>query len=352
MWLLTSFAVYTAWLGVESHPTAGGKPGSLFARCGMVLTVFCVLWNGLGGVVMVMVKAFGSPANAGGFPMTVQTVFVTGVAVLLGTGYFLRELWEQAGIEGDSPGQSHAGYSRVLPAPADGKASRASFMHARLAGFVRVGQATDRDLHDMQYAPLLAPAWSDGWLLCDGLFLMGIIGTSNDVVSGDLVRCFLLVLYAAAAHSAFIRLFYESYVNEVPGDDPAYTQVYNANKSRDERGRKTSREGLHIMTLLVNLTVLLFALPFWSLIFLRYAGSVLICSYVALVSVLPAVAWLVYNICVDFDLLPASLAAVSQVGFLYSAFVRAVFVFVVAVGATADFDANTRLASMLALLEL
>jgi hypothetical protein len=352
MWLLTSFAVYTAWLGVETPPNTRGKPAALFARCGLALTVFCLLWNGLGAVIMVLVKAFGSPVNAGGFPMTVQTVFVTGLAALLGAGYFLRELWEQASPDSDASAVAN-GYALVQPGPSG--ASHASFMRAGLSGFVRSPHAAPgSDLRDMQYAPLLAPAWSDGWLLCDGLFLMGIVGTSTDVVTADLVRCFLLVVYAAAAHSAFVRLFYESYVNDVPSDDPAYTSTYNANKSRDERGVKASdksRRGLRVMTLLANLAVFLFAAPFWGLVFWRYADSALICSYVALVSVVPAVAWFVYNICVDFELLSAALAAAAQMGFVYAALVRAVFVFVVATRATADGDANALLARMLALLE-
>jgi hypothetical protein len=344
MWLLTSFAVYTAWLGVETPPNLRGKPASHFARCGMALTVFCLLWNGLGAVVMVLVKAFGSPLSAGGFPMTVQTVFVTGIAALLGAGYFLRELWEQSSPDSDSPG-----YTQVPTGPP--AASRASFMH----GFVRSPQTpVVRPLADMQYAPLLVPAWSDGWLICDGLFLMGIVGTSNDVVTADLVRCFLLVVYAAAVHSAFVRLFYESYVNDVPQDDPAYAQIYTANKSREERGSKASdksRRGLRIMTLVANLAVFLFAVPFWGLIFWRYANSALICSYVVFASIVPAVVWFIYNICVDFDLLSATLAAAAQMGFIYSALVRSVFVLIVAAIATADADANARLVRMLALLE-
>ena len=364
MWLLTSFGVYTAWLGVETPPNLRGKPASHFARCGMALTVFCLLWNGLGAVVMVLVKAFGSPLSAGGFPMTVQTVFVTGIAALLGAGYFLRELWEQSSpVYAQTPTgtETPAGYAPLPVAPS--AASRASFMHApyaaspirQLAGFVRSPQTTvAKPLCDMQYAPLLVPAWSDGWLICDGLFLMGIVGTSNDVVTADLVRCFLLVVYAAAVHSAFVRLFYESYVNDVPQDDPAYAQIYTANKSREERGAKASdksRRGLRIMTLVANLAVFLFAVPFWGLIFWRYANSALICSYVVFASIVPAVVWFIYNICVDFDLLTASLAAAAQMGFIYSALVRSVFVLIVAATATADADANARLARMLALLE-
>ena len=105
------------------------------------------------------------------------------------------------------------------------------------------------------------------------------------------------------------------------------------------------------MTLLANLAVFLFAAPFWGLVFWRYADSALICSYVGLVSVVPAVAWFVYNICVDFELLSAALAAAAQMGFVYAALVRAVFVFVVAMRATADGDANALLGRMLALLE-
>ena len=68
-------------------------------------------------------------------------------------------------------------------------------------------------------------------------------------------------------------------------------------------------------------------------------------------SIVPAVVWFIYNICVDFDLLTASLAAAAQMGFIYSALVRSVFVLIVAATATADADANARLARMLALLE-
>ena len=336
MWLLTSFAVYTAWLGVETPPTTGGKPAALLARCGMGLTVFCALWNGLGGLVLVLVKAFAPPLDAGGFPMTLQTVLVTGVAALLGAGYFLRELWEQAG---PAPDRDPASVAPGMPG-----ASRASVSggYTRLAAFVRAPAApVSVDLQDQQYAPLLAPAWSDAWLICDGLFLVGVIGTSNDVVSGELVRCFLFVLYAAAAHTAFTRLFYEGYVNDV------------ANK-RDQRQAgitEASRRGLHITTLLANLAALAFAFPLWLLVVNRYAGSPLICTYVVFTSLIPRLAWLGYTICVDYDILPAALAAVAQMAFIYSGLVRAVFVFIIAVAATADADANARLARMLSLLE-
>ena len=367
MWLLSSFAVYTAWLGVETPPNTRGKPMGLFARCGLFLTVFCVVWNGLGCGMMVLIKAFAPPADAGGFPMTVQTVFVAGVAALLGAGYFLRELWEQSCPDPVHKESSKQVYEKVPNAivvdpQADsvnsGVVARARFQgyaahSAGLAGFVRSpGGIVVGDLTDAQYTPLLAPAWSDGWLLCDGLFLIGIIGTSNDVVTGELVRSVLLVLYAAAARTAYVRLFYESYVNEVPSTTTSQA-IYDANKSRSGRGWKDSDQnlvGLRIMTLLANMAVLCFALPSWVLVLGRYSASALIVSYVSFTSIVPVIACFVYNICVDLDRLSADLASVSQVGFIYGALVRAIFVFVVASTATADADANTRLARALALL--
>ena len=350
MWLFTSFAVYTAWLGVETQPNSNGKPSALLARCGMGLTLFCVVWNLLGGLVMVVVKAFGSPVSAGGFPMTVQTVFVTGVAVLLGSGYFLRELWEQ-GLAGSSEGYAAVPASSSAPAPGSDDSVK------KMGGFVRIPAGpVVVDMVDQQYTPLLAPAWSDALLICDGLLLMGVVGTSSDVVAVDLIRCFLLVLYAAAAHTAFIRLFYEGYVNDVPKakEGTVYFDLYNANKDRAQRWDSVvdpNRRGLHIMTLLANLSGFCFAAPCWGLLYWRYAGSPLICTYVFFASMFPALVWLLYNILVDFEWLTGALGTASQIGFIYAAFVRATFVFIVAVAATAQGDANDTLRRMLLLMD-
>ena len=345
MWLMCSFAVYSAWLGVESSATPNGKPLRVFSRAGQALVVFCVVWNA-GAVIIVVARGFGDPANANYFPMTIQTVMVTLLFSVLGLIYFAREAWEtfyHSGnvykrIDKEQPTNVTADIGTVQAKSRYG--SRGGMNTGNLGAFMRVpGSLVQADLETVQYTPLLVPAWSDCWVICDGLLLLGVIGTSTDVVTADIVMCFIYVLAAAVAHSSFVRLLDQGYINEVPNVD-TYTALHSANNFRitnwdslvaDKENKKENlaRQGLRVMAMVSDIATLMFSMIYWYLVFSRYGSNMTIIFYVILTSMAPCLAWLVLNLLLDFEFIYNQLIYPAQFMFAYNIAIRSIFAFVI-----------------------
>jgi len=369
-WLLTSFAVYTLWLGVDGLGTETGKPGHWFSRCGIVLAGFCFLWNGLGALVMVLVRSFGNQSTFYNFPMSVQTVLVTWFFALIATMYFGRELWEHIffGMGGSAqvaPGvNSDDQRGALIPPPGDefdasslvsvrGTGSRATIRsstaaygvsrahgvrrYANLSYFMRTppAPAADESLSD-PYTPLLSFAWSDSWIFSDGLILLGIIGTSPDVVTADLVRVFLSVIYGTIVHTAFVRLLYEGYVNDAKDNE------FRSKARKELRSDEKSRDGVRVMAMIADVATLLFMIVTWFLVYGRYGGGngPLVLQYVLVCSNIPYVFWFVYNLLIDFEAPIFTLSRWGQMIFIYNLITRATFILIAATQANKDADAN------------
>lgn len=339
-WILSSFAVYTVWAG-EAPANALGKPAGWRARAGITLCGVAAAWNALGGLVMIAARAFGNPADQKGFPMTVQTVFLTGAAMLLASGYFLREFWEQLGISFWPPSKAAkvAPEPPVAPTRQKNKAlfparssHRVAFAYSQLTAFARGGGGGEL-LSDEQYTPLLAPAWSDAWLLTDGLFLLAVLGASPDVVTADLGRAFLATTYAAAAHTAFVRIFQEAFCCD-----------------QDAAGK--NGHGLRIMCMMTHAAVFAFGIATWWLVFQRHSAAPVILSYVMLTSLMPSVAWLVYSVAVDLGGLPGvPLVSAAQFGFIVNGGLRFVYIAVLLGALPPAADDNATLLNYISLLE-
>ena len=356
-WLLTSFAVYTFWLNMDGGSTSTGKPAHYLSRNGVVLASFCFAWNGLGALIMVLARSFGDQGAFKNFPMSVQTVLVTWVFSLLATFYFAREVWEHfaygaAAAEGPADsarpeaasdivfGQANASAATVSSSTATYGVSRVNGgrRYTNLSYFMRLPQpaAPDPALDD-PYTPLLSLTWSDSWVFCDALLLLGVVGTSPDVVTADVVRVFLVTLYGNAIHTAFVRLLYEGYVNDAPGNDfrsRPYAEV------KDSDGKY--RQGIRVMAMVADFATLLFMIGGSYLLYGRYMGSssILIVQYVSVCINVPYVLWLVYNLLVDAELVEPLLAEFSQVMFIVNLITRASFLLAIAVQANKDADAN------------
>ena len=350
MWILCSFCVYSVWIMVESPPTLNGKPAFWFARGGKALTIFALVWNAA-AIIIVIIRSFGDPANANYFPMTVQTVVVTLLFSFLATVYFGREVWELLFYSDESPVSSSGRGYQVLPEAGQGNALKYSKPSKRsnLGYFMRVpAEGTSANLESPQYTPLFAPTWSDCWVLCDGLLTLGVIGYSQDVVTADLVMCFLHVLASAACSSSLVRLLYHGYINEVPASGDRYSSIYDANKFRtapanELAGADKARQGIRVMAMCSDIAQLLFSFVFWYLtIFTRYSNSPLIVSYVVLASLLPAVFWLILNFILDngYTYTQNSLYYPAQYLFVYSVLIRGIFAAVIIAG-SATFSADT-----------
>ncbi len=369
-WLLTSFAVYTLWLGVDGLGTETGKPDHWFSRCGIVLAIFCFLWNGLGALIMVLVRSFGDQASFYNFPMSVQTVLVTWFFALIATMYFGREVWEHVffGVGGSArvaPEQGGLDDQRgaLIPQGDDAfdasslvsvrsnsratiRSSTAAYGVSRLHGVRRYANlgyfmrtppapAADGSLSD-PYTPLLSFAWSDSWIFSDGLILLGIIGTSPDVVTADLVRVFLSVVYGTVVHTAFVRLLYEGYVNDAKDNE------FRSKARKELRGSEQSRDGVRVLAMIADFATLLFMIVTWFLVYGRYGGgnSPLVLQYVLVCSNIPYVFWFVYNLLIDFEAPIFSLSRWSQMVFIYNLITRATFILIAATQANKDVDAN------------
>lgn len=357
MWLMCSFAVYSAWLKVESAPTANGKPLSLFSRAGKVLVTFCVVWN-VAAVIMVLVRGFTKASDANNFPMTIQTVIVTLFFAVKGVIYFGREAWEifyySGGVfQGANKQPAATGEIGTV------RPQNSRYITYRqdngLGAFMRVpGMYTENPeplLETEQYTPILVPAWSDCWVICDGLLFLGIVGTSADVVTADVVMCFIYVFAAAVAHSSFIRLLDQGYINEVPSMVDGYKDTYKENKFRsvayselstsaDYKKEDLARQGLRVMAMVADIATLLFSFVYWYLIFSRYGSEPIILSYVVLSSVVPCVAWITFNLLLDFEYIYNYLIYPAQYIFMYNVAIRSIFAFVIVSILTTDAKAT------------
>lgn len=340
MWLMCSFGVYSAWAGAPSFSTSNGKPAFLFARGGKALTVLAFVWNAA-IIIMVFVRGFGDPANANYFPMTVQTVVVTLLFSVLGTMYFGRELYELFAYSGDDPAATSMSRrsSSITPVPAEQPGIPGNLRYSQprrgqqLSYFMRIPEkGSAAELYQPQYTPLFVPAWSDCWVLCDGLITLGIIGYSKDVVTADIVMCFLYVLAAAAANSSLTRLLYHGYINEVPSAEGEYSSLLNYRTSPSSKltGDEKHLDGIRVMAMVSDLASILFSMVYWYLM-LRHTSSLFIVFYVVMSSVLPTLAWLVLNIGLDFDwsVTKNSLFYPAQYIFIYNVVIRTIFVSVI-----------------------
>jgi hypothetical protein len=357
MWLMCSFAVYSVWLKVESAPTANGKPLSLFSRAGKVLVTFCVVWNAA-AVIMVLVRGFTKASDANNFPMTIQTVIVTLFFSVKGVIYFGREAWE---IFYYSGGVFQGANKQPAVASENGTArpQKSRYISYRqdsgLGAYMRVpGVYTENPeplLETEQYTPILVPAWSDCWVICDGLLFLGIVGTSTDVVTADVVMCFIYVIAAAVAHSSFIRLLDQGYINEVPSVVEGYKDTYKENKFRavpyselstsaDYKKEDLARQGLRVMAMVADIATLLFSLVYWYLIFSRYGSEPIILSYVILSSLVPCLAWIIFNLLLDFEYIYNYLIYPAQYIFMYNVAIRSIFAFVIISTLTTDAKAT------------
>ena len=364
MWLMCSFGVYSAWAGAPSYATATGKPANMFSRGGKALTTLAFVWNAA-IIVTILVRGFGNPANANYFPMTVQTVTVTLLFSSLATMYFGRELYELFAYSGPVPAGASASRrssATVAPEP-PGPPERLRYTQSRrgqqLGYFMRVPeQGSTAELFMPQLTPLFAPAWSDCWVLCDGLITLGIIGYSKDVVTADLVLCFLYVLAAAAANASLARLLYNGYINEVPTSEGGYSALFNYRTESKPTGDNKQLDGIRVMAMVSDLASILFSMVYWYLM-LRYAtSSLLLIFYVVLSSVLPALAWLILNIALDYDWAFAknSLFYPAQYIFIYNVAIRTLFVFIIALNFNTNsadmYTSDTSLQAMLYLFNL
>ena len=355
-WLLASFAVYTLWVwpGLEEGATDTGKPSHYFARSGRALAAFCFAWNGIGALVMILARSFGDQTAFKGFPMSVQTVLVTWFFALLGTIYFASELWEhfaygsasgESSVENPRPSQASADLVIGEPnaAMATISSSTTTYGISRVNGGRRytnlsyfMRPTVVSPVTPVNYTPLLVFTWSDSWVFSDALILIGILGTSPDVVTADVVRVFLTVLYGTAIHTAFVRLLYEGYVNDAPGNE------FREKKFSQLQKGEESRQGIRVMSMLADFATLLFMIVTWFLVYGRYGGgnSPLILQYVLICTNIPYVFWLVYHLALDLFALPLSLVTWSQLIFAYNVIARAAFIFVAAIQANKDADAN------------
>jgi len=363
MWLMCSFAVYSAWAGAPSYSTSHGKPANYLARGGKALTGLAFVWNAA-IIIMVIVRGFGDPANAKYFPMTVQTVVVTLLFSVLATMYFGRELYELFAYSGTAPSTYSRRSAPAPPQEQPGPPGSLRYSQPRrgqtLGYFMRVPeQGSSAELYMPQLTPLFTPTWSDCWVLCDGLIVLGIIGYSKDVVTADIVMCFIYVLAAAAANSSLARLLYHGYINEVPASDGGYSALFNSRMEPTSKltGDNRQLESIRVMAMVSDIASVLFSMVYWYLM-LRYNGSAFLALYVVFSSILPAFAWLFLNIALDFDLTFSKNALFypSQYIFIYNVVIRTFFVFMIVLNLNGNsedmYTSDTSLQAMLYLINI
>lgn len=335
MWLMCSFAVFSLWINMDGKPTANGKPQEWFARAGKFFTLFSALWNA-GAIVLVIVRSFDDPSKANSFPMSIQTVFITLFFTVFATIYFVKELWEIFfyGSMGQAPSgstaQAELGFTGSVPSGSEGTGERdmrtrfryrtnRTRVAPRIGAYMRVSNQ-DIEIETADYTPILVPAWSDCWILVDGLIFLGIIGTSRDVVTVDIVISFLAILASCVAGSSLVRLLDQGCINNVSDNDKA-------------------KLGVRVMAINANIAALMFSLMYWYLVFSRYTGSALIISFVVVSSVVPCLYWLIISLLLEFNGLQ-SLVQPAQIAFSYNILIRSVFVLVLVASFKADSDAT------------
>lgn len=316
-WILASFAVYTSWFGNDAmYLSEGGKPVNPLARCGFFFTFVSFIWNLL-GVMCVLIFTFRdggmvvtSRLSEGGskvvyteFPVTTTTVALALPLTLLATLYFLRELKEffaQRSVAGPW----------TTPTKYDPKHN-----FFGLKGFIRVPQADTNTNFDgfkvtkrRQYTPMLCGAWVDSHVVTDPLFLVGVIGTTLNVVSFEVGSVFLTLLYLGMTRSAMLRMIMDAYVVDVPETDP-YKDMYAKQAMRSvkiaERNKDADEQEalfeLRMVSMLVHFATLFFSLAVALPVLSRFQSSSVAVALVILCVVLRAIGWLVAHMGMEFE---------------------------------------------------
>ena len=338
LWILSSFAVYSAWAFNDSKEflagNVGGKPGSTaswfhnaFARGGWLLTSVGLVWNVIALIpIGTLAWRVSGPSQAvtNDSPMSVQSTMLCLFFLLMSVIYFAGELWDQVGVMWGSPGFGDRGAAAAAGAPAasgelvfvnppDTGPPNASRMENGLRRMRMIPglQATMRkpsgkkdwtEASPVYTTPLFVFAWGDAWVLTDALLIVGVVCTSMDVVTAELCNVFLLTLYAAVLHAAMQRLLYNGYVCE--GAEDADPDAFR--RKRDEQaGPNDSLRGVQVMGMLSNLGSLVLVATSLSLIWSRFAqsGSTTLTgltnTYLTLVSLFPAMFWVLLQIGFD-----------------------------------------------------
>lgn len=339
LWILSSFAVYSAWFANDSveflNGRVDGKPGSrdsywrnMFARGGWLVTVVGLLWNIL-ALVPIGTLAWrvsgDTQAATNDSPMSVQTTLVCMFFLLLSVVYFAGELWDQVGIAWGDPGVAAQArvppvtvYGQIVLMPgADGAMVQTGFasrmengmrsmrMIPSLQGHMRAPTGGWGKATSAYTTPLFVFAWGDAWVLTDALLMVGVVCTSMDVVTAELCNVFLLTLYASVLHAAMQRLLYNGYVCE--DDDDKNPELFRR-KTTADLAEDESLAGVRVMALLSNVGSLTLVVTSLSLIWFRYAQagntslSGLTTAYLVLVSLVPALMWLVLNLLQEMGL--------------------------------------------------
>ena len=344
-WLMASFGVYTM-PGINSGTTSNGKPAFWLARAGKAFALFAFVWN-LGAIIMVLVRGFTPGDSWENFPMSIQTVLVSGFFAVAASIYFGREVYELF-IHG---GDTHNGYTKISPASSAeegstqpavvGQASRFSNgrTYQALNSFMRVDGPSATPLTEAQYTPLVAPAWFDVWFFVDAMLFLGVVGTSKDVVTTDLVIVVFCILLTTIMNSALIRLLYEGYINEVPDSSSLFKSYDIRTKSRlDVYNSKTSLYAVRVMAMVTSITSFLLTLVAFILVVTRYAFK-LPSLYVLFVFFIPQLLMLVLNIAMDFLFITNAHTFYYLVSYMFSVHVliRSIFLLVVWVAMSDDY---------------
>jgi hypothetical protein len=316
IWIMCSFAVYSFYLGEFKLSAGRFKPNFLMAG-GLLLTTFCFFWCA-GGVLMAVARSFTSADTAANFPMSVQTVIVTIFATSVSVIYYGRELWEiirYARKSGDDTATAS-----VNPSGQQSRYPHSAYSPLRTFMTPKDSEG-DVTLSDLM--PVVLPAWNDCFLICDGLIFLGLVGSAKDVVTADVVLCFLAVTGAAAMNSALSRIFVDTYN---AGD----------NKGQRTEDDEETKYPLRVMALGCYIACFCFSLIYWYLIFSRYASYPVILAYVSMTSFFPLVFMGVILIFADF--LEIGIEAPHHWIFLYQILMRSCFVFVVVAMIKNDVD--------------
>lgn len=352
-WILLSFVVYTAWLGVDSAADARGKPNDWLARNGKVLAITSLVWNIVG---MIFVLAAGFQESKDNYVMTIQTVFLTGGFGILSVVYFAREVYEHF-VPAAEAGHQERLVNRGDPMDTSDdltpNTANSCFRLTPMGYFMRYkGIQHSQPISLDHYTPLLVFAWSDCWMFCDALLLLGIVGTSADVVTADLVRVFLTLGYTTVLHGALTRLLYEGYVND---DGDGKKGLPYATLSANLK----TTYGLRVMSFLLHIALMVLGFVNWYLILGRYSpgGGThgLIIAYLILNHLLPTVAWFIYTFLLEFNAVGYfTLTAFAQTMFILGAFMRGLFILIAMIMSTqfadANFSGTTSLQRMLTLI--
>ena len=296
LWIMCSFLVYSTTFLSEETMTDNGKPGSFFGTGGYALTTFCFLWC-FGGFVMAVVRSFTSPDSANNFPMSVQTVIVAIFFTVVSTIYFGRELWEMF----------RYGYPPSEAGPTKNNSRMHPSRYRSLQTFMKPNGSGPLELSNLLV--LLLPAWNDCFVLVDGLLFLGVVGSSQDLVSADVVVCFLAITGAALMNSALSRIFVETY-------------------NVTDNGNADEKFPLRKMSICFFMAMFALSLKYWYLVFSRYSSAIIL-TYVIFTSIVPVLIWAVILALVDNVDELGGVVEPHHYLFLYNVAMRAIFVAVI-----------------------